>query len=136
MRILAIAFNSASTYFLAPAAATAVMGSICVVCAFRSSPFLVRLIGELIPASLLDASPRAGQFIRVIALAYGLEQVVVAGLSAVMFLNVSVTTYATFHPLLSWMVLAAVVVVSAPAIRRELAGDPTSAADRALAAES
>jgi len=66
-------------------------------------------------------------------MAYGLEQVVVAALSVVMFLNVSVTTYAAFHPLLSWLVLAAVVGVSAPLLRRELASAPAAATDGAWA---
>ena len=130
---LAVAFNSASTYFLAPAAATAVTGLMCVGCAFRSSPFLSRIISELLPTSVLESSPRAGQLIRAVVLAYGVEQVVVAGLSVVMFLNVSVTTYAAFHPMLSWLVLAAVVAVSAPFLRRELAGGPTAATDGAWA---
>jgi len=66
-------------------------------------------------------------------MAYGLEQVVVAALSVVMFLNVSVTTYAAFHPLLSWLVLAAVVGVAAPLLRRELAGVSAAATDAAWA---
>jgi hypothetical protein len=66
-------------------------------------------------------------------LAYGVEQVVVAGLSVAMFLNVPVTTYAAFQPLLSWLVLAAVVAVSAPFLRRQLAGGPAPAPDAAWA---
>jgi hypothetical protein len=132
---LAVAFNSASTYFLAPAAATAVTGLICIGCALRSSPFLSRIISELIPTSVLESSPRAGQFIRTIALAYGLEQVVVAGLSVAMFLNVSVTTYAAFHPLLSWLVLATVLVLSAPVLRRHLALDPAVPSDGSLVSD-
>jgi hypothetical protein len=128
---LAVAFHSASTYFLAPAAGTAIIGLICVGCALRSSPFLSRIIRELVPTSVLESSPRAGHFIRAVALGYGVEQVVVAGLSVVMFYNVSVTTYAAFHPLMSWVVLAAVLAVSAPALRRQLAVDPVVATDGA-----
>ena len=99
----------------------------------RSSPFLSRIINELVPASVLEFVPRAGQLVRAVALAYGLEQVAVAGLSVAMFLNVSVTTYAAFHPLLSWLVLAAVVAVSAPFLRRQLAGGPGAASEGAWA---
>jgi hypothetical protein len=131
--MLAVTLNSASTYFLAPAAATAVTGMICVGCAFRFSPFLSRVISELLPTSVLESSPRASQIIRAVAMAYGMEQVVVAGLSVVMFLNVSVTTYAAFHPLLSWLVLAAVAAVSAPILRRALASGPATAPEGAWA---
>jgi hypothetical protein len=131
--VLAIAFNSASTYFLAPAAATAVTGLICVGCAFRPNPFLSRIISELIPTSALEFAPGASRLIRAVALAYGLEQVVVAGLSVAMFLNVPVTTYAVFHPLLSWFVLAAAVTVSAPFLRRQLARGPAGVTNGAWA---
>jgi hypothetical protein len=131
--LLAIAFNSASTYFLAPAAATVVTGLICVGCAFKSSPFLSRIIGELVPAPVLDFTPNADQLIRAVTLAYGLEQVAVAGLSVAMFLNVPVSTYAAFHPLLSWVLLAAVVAASAPFLRRQLAVSPAAAPSAAFA---
>jgi hypothetical protein len=124
---LAIVFNSASTYFLVPAAATAVTGLICVGCAFRSNPFLSRIVSELVPASVLELTPQASRMIKTAALAYGLEQVVVAGLSVAMFLSVSVTTYAAFHPLVSWFVLAAVVALSVPFLRGQLAGGPEPA---------
>jgi hypothetical protein len=87
------------------------------------------MVSELIPASVLEFAPGASRMIKAAALAYGLEQLMVAGLSVAMFLNVPVTTYAAFHPLLSWFVLAAVVAVSAPFLRRQLAAAPAPASD-------
>jgi hypothetical protein len=115
---LALGMNSARMYFVAPALITAITGLVYVGSGFSSSPLTTRMVGELVPPSVLDPSnPRWSRLLRKGCIVYGAEQVVVAGISLLMIANVSVTTYAAVHPLASWAVLAAVAGMSVPLFR-------------------
>ena len=103
---VALALHSAQVFFLAPAVVTAVMGTIYVGSAFSATPLLSRVVGDLVPSSVLDTrDPRIWTLLRVSSVIYGVEQVLAA--------LVSIFIVAV-HELVSCAVLGLVAAITVP----------------------
>jgi hypothetical protein len=118
---VALVFGSAKLYFVASIAFTAVTALIYLACPPVSKRLIALVISDLLPGSVVDATdPGLARLLRKISVAYGIEQLVVALVSLVMVLSLSVTAYVTIHVAVSWLVLAVAIAVAFPSLRREL----------------
>jgi hypothetical protein len=111
----ALAMHSAQVFFLAPAVVTFIMGFIYISSAFSATPLLSRVVGDLVPESVLDTKdPRIWTLLRISSIIYGVEQTLAALVSMVMVLNLSTTTYVAVHELASCAILGLVVAITVP----------------------
>jgi intracellular septation protein A len=118
---VALALHSAQLFFMAPAVITAVSAAVFVGSAVKSKPLLARVVGELVPPSVLDLrDPRVTQMLKRISVLYGVEQFVVAMISVAMVLSMSTSEYVAMHTLVSWLVLGVATVAVSPFFRAEL----------------
>jgi hypothetical protein len=113
--VVALALHSAQVFLIAPALVTLAMGAVYVATAFSSTPLLGRVIGDLVPASVLDTSdPRVDAVVRKASIIYGVEQWLSALMSIVMVVNMGTTTYVAVHEFASFGVLLVVAAVALP----------------------
>jgi hypothetical protein len=118
---VALILRSAQVFFIVPVIVTAVTGVLFVGSGLRSKPLVARLIAELVPASVLDLRDRrVTHVLSKVSVVYGAEQLVVAGLSLVLVLNLSTSAYVAIHPMVSWLVLGAAIAATAPFLRADL----------------
>jgi intracellular septation protein A len=118
---LALALHSAQLFFIAPAVITAVSAAVFVGSALKSKPLLARVVGDLVPQSVLDlGDPRVTRMLNRVSVLYGAEQFVVALISVAMVLNMSTSEYVAMHPVVSWLVLGVATVAVSPFFRADL----------------
>jgi hypothetical protein len=118
---VALALHSAQLFFIAPAIVTAVTAVVFVGSGLGSKPLLARVVGELVPQSVLDLrEPRVARMLNRVSVLYGAEQFVIAVISVAMVLNMSTSAYVVMHTVVSWLVLGVAMVAAAPFFRAEL----------------
>jgi intracellular septation protein A len=118
---VALVFGSAELYFVASVVLTALTALIYLGCPSMSKRLIALVISDLLPGPVVvPTDPRLARLLRKISVAYGIEQLVVALLSLIMVLNLSVTAYVTTHVAVSWLVLAVATAVAYPWLRGEL----------------
>lgn len=118
---VALVFGSAKLYFIASIVFTAATALIYAACPPLSKRLIALVINDLLPGSAVDATdPCLARLLRKISVAYGIEQLIVALVSLIMVLSLSVTAYVTIHVAVSWLVLAVAIAVAFPSLRREL----------------
>jgi hypothetical protein len=118
---VALALHSAQLFFIAPAIITAVTAAVFVASALKSKPLLARVVGELVPPSVLDPhDPRVTRMLNRVSVLYGAEQFVIAVISVAMILNMSTSEYVAMHTVVSWLVLGLATVAIGPFFRAEL----------------
>jgi intracellular septation protein A len=117
---VAVALHSARIFFIAPAVVTGICGLLYVGSGLMGRPLITPVVVELVPDSVLNVcDPQVARLLQRISVMYGAEQVVVALLSVVMVLNLPIATYLALHTLVSWSVLAAVVVAAGLLMRED-----------------
>jgi intracellular septation protein A len=118
---VSMALHSAQLFFIAPAIVTAGTAVLFVGSGFWSKPLLARVVGDLVPDSVLDLrDPRVTRMLRRVSVFYGAEQFVVAVISVAMVLNMSTSAYVATHTLVSWLVLGVAAAAAAPFLRPEM----------------
>ena len=118
---VSLALNSARMYFLAPAIVTGLSGIVYVGSGFTSSPLMARVLADLVPETVLDVeNPRLATLLRNGCVFYGAEQMLIAGLTIWMVINLSTTTYVAVHPIVSTGMLGLLLAFGFPFLRREL----------------
>jgi intracellular septation protein A len=118
---VALALHSAQLFFIAPAVVTAVTAGVFVGSGLGSKPLLARVVGELVPQSVLDLrDPRAARMLNRVSVLYGAEQFAIAVISVAMVLNMSTSAYVATHTVVSWLVLGIATTAAAPFFRAEL----------------
>jgi hypothetical protein len=118
---VALALHSTQLFFIAPAIITAVTAAVFVGSALKSKPLLARVVGELVPPSVLDPrDPRVTRMLNRVSVLYGAEQFVIAVISVAMILNMSTSEYVAMHTVVSWLVLGVATVAIGPFFRAEL----------------
>jgi intracellular septation protein A len=117
----AVAFHSASMFFITPSIITAIGGCVFIASALLSKPLVSPIINELVPTSVLDArDPRVRSVMVKISVLYGVEQLVCAAVLIVMVLNLSTTVYVTTHGAVSWFIMGLMFLVGIPLVWKEL----------------
>jgi hypothetical protein len=118
---VALVFGSAELYFVASIVFTALTALIYLACPPLSKRLIALVISDLLPAPTVDPTdPRLARLLRKISVAYGIEQLVVALVSLLMVLSLSVTAYVAVHVAVSWLVLVVAAAVAFPSLREEL----------------
>lgn len=118
---LAVAFHSARLYFLAPAVLTAGTGVAYIASAFTPTPLVARLTAEFIPDSVMDIDDAGlARLLRKGTLFYGIEQLLISAMSVLMVFDLSTTTYAAVHPLISWVVFVLCSGLALPLFRKDI----------------
>jgi intracellular septation protein A len=110
-----LALQSERAYLIAPALVTVVMGVVYVASALTAKPLLGRVMGDLVPASWVDAGdPRAARLCRIASLVWGGEQIISAVVSLALIVHLSTTSYVVYHDPVSWGILAVVLGATVP----------------------
>jgi intracellular septation protein A len=117
----AVAFHSASMFFITPSIITAIGGCVFIATALWSKPLVSPIINELVPNTVLDCrDPRVRSVLIKISLLYGVEQLVCAAVLIVMVLKLSTTVYVTTHGVVSWFIMGLMILVGIPLVWKEL----------------
>jgi intracellular septation protein A len=117
----ALAFHSASMFFITPSVVTAIGGCVFIATALLAKPLVSPIINELIPHTVLDTrDPRVRSVLIKISLLYGVEQLICAAVLIVMVLNLSTTVYVTTHGAVSWFIMGVMILVGIPLVWKEL----------------
>ena len=118
---LAVGLHSARLYFIAPALFTAGTGAAYFASAFTPTPLLTRVLSEFIPHVATNGDqPGSARILRKCSLFYGVEQLTTSIVSIGMVFQLSTTTYAAIHPVVSWLVLGACVAIALPIFWKDL----------------
>ncbi len=117
----ALAFHSASMFFITPSIVTAIGGCVFITTALLSKPLVSPIINELVPNTVLNVrDPRVRSVLIKISLLYGVEQLICAAVLIVMVLNLSTTVYVTTHGAVSWFIMGLMILVGIPFVWKEL----------------
>jgi intracellular septation protein A len=137
----ALAFHSASMFFITPSIVTAIGGCVFIASALLAKPLVSPIINELVPHSVLDCrDPKVRSVMVKISMLYGVEQLICAGVLIFMVLNLSTTVYVTTHGAVSWFIMGVMILVGVPLVWKELRSlihweHPAPAPELAAAAE-
>jgi intracellular septation protein A len=117
----ALAFHSASMFFITPSIVTLIGGCVFIGSALLAKPLVSPIINELVPKSVLDCrDPRVRSVMVKISLLYGVEQLICASVLIVMVENLSTTVYVTTHAVVSYFIMGLMILVGVPFVWKEL----------------
>jgi hypothetical protein len=113
--IVSVVAHSPRAFFLGPDVVTAGLGLLFLGSAFTAKPLAARVLGDLVPAHMLDLSnPRAARMCRIVSALWGTEQVLTAAVSIVLVFRFSPTQFITLHEPISMGVFAIVMGAALP----------------------
>jgi intracellular septation protein A len=117
----ALAFHSASMFFITPSIITAIGGCVFIATALLARPLVAPIINELVPHTVLDCrDPQVKSVMIKISLLYGVEQLVNAAVLIIMVEKMSTTLYVATHGVVSWFIMGLMILVAIPLVWKEL----------------
>jgi hypothetical protein len=113
--VVSVVAHSSKAFFLGPDVVTAGLGLVFLASAFTSRPLATRVLGELVPAHILDVShPRAARLCRIASALWGAEQLITATVSVWLVYHFSPTEFVTLHEPISIGVFLRVMGAALP----------------------
>jgi hypothetical protein len=108
-------------FFIAPPIVTRVTGVVYIASGLTPTPRVSKVLADLVPHSVLDVNdPGLAALLREGSLLDGAEQPLIAVVSLIMIVNLSITVYVAVHSLVSWVVLALMAAIVTPFLLGEV----------------
>ncbi len=112
---VAVVVHSSKAFCLGPDVVTAGLGVVFLVSAFTARPLAARVLGDLLPARMIDLSdPGAARLCRIGSALWGAEQLITAAVSTILVFNFSPTQFVTLHEPISMGVFVIVMGAALP----------------------
>ena len=119
--VVALAFNSASMFFIAPSVVTAIGGCVFITTALLAKPLVAPVVNELVPNTVIDLEdPRARRAMIKVSFIYGIEQLINAAVLIILALRLSTTLYIAVHGVISWIIMGLVILAAIPFVWKDL----------------
>ena len=119
--VVALAFNSASMFFIAPSVVTAIGGCVFITTALLAKPLVAPVVNELVPNTVIDLKdPRARRAMIKVSFIYGIEQLINAAVLIILALRLSTTLYIAVHGVISWIIMGLVILAAIPFVWKDL----------------